>query len=515
MLTRSKAATLLLVTGVLTGPVVCSLPEAVFALEGNSGKDTVELPLKVIETLEELQEDYLPAISDLHVDYFGNRSDSYIINLSDRKSVSKAGTSLNLVIDSGHNISSLTYIDPYRDSTKQPDKKKGYIKAADFLHKNMWEDYVAASQPMLVSNRGSARENLVVVPLYPRLHQVPVMKEVGQVMVDADGQIVFYDKQQEKLPLEAEVANPRQAIALDKAKEAFARELTMELVYDTKSDKLVYVPKSMSIIDAQTGEVIPSITVQESKIVDIKGSADGWRWGDQKKMEELLANEFQIAIPTVNYKHVNENNKERGADLYQWVNPIYQSATLIVDRQSRELIELKVEGSKRDGIDKKWSEAEAEKHAIAFVQKYLLSTEKSFVIKKSRLVDNLPGWVDQNRVNPVSSYQFYPHVNGITTKEPMFTIEVDAKKGSVVLARVAKLSNLPTTLATDKLIDMDTAKRSFLGQATVDLSYWYPQADTQTAKLPQLVYMPSLETLSIQINAATGEKEEFWLEWKE
>ncbi|WP_289140357.1 YcdB/YcdC domain-containing protein [uncultured Brevibacillus sp.] len=515
MKARSKAATLLLAASVLTVAGAGVKPIIVDAYVEKSSEGTVELPPEVIETLEELQENYLPAIQDLHVNYFGNRSDSYILNLSDQKSAIKAGASLNLVIDSGHNISSLIYTDPYRDSREKPEKQKNYKKAVDFLHKNLWEDYVVATQPMLSSNRGSTRDNLLVVPLYPRLHDVRVWKEVGQVMVDAEGQIVLYRKNEEKLPLETEVVNPKQAIAKDKAEKAFGDELTLELVYDTKSGKLVYTPKNIPIIDALTGEAVPSVTVESSKTLSLKGTADGSSWKDQKKLEQLLVDEFQLAIPTLNFKHVNETSKDRTTDLYQWLNRVYESATIAVDRQSGQFIELKLEGATRDGSDKKWTEAEAEKLAVQFVEKYLLSTEKSFVVKTSRLVDNLPGWVDQNHVQRIFSYQFYPHGNGITTKEPLYTVDVDAKKGKVVMAKVAELSSLPASLAQGKLVDMETAKKAFLKQSNVSLAYWYPKANTQTAKLPQLVYAPTLEMLSTQINAATSEKEESWLEWIE
>lgn len=512
---RSKTAALLLAASVLTVAGTGVKPIIVHGYEEKSTKGTVELPPKVIETLEELQDNYLPAIQDMHVNYFGNRSGAYILNLSDQRSAIKAGATLNLVIDYGHNISSLVYTDPYRDSRKKPEKQKNYKIAVDFFQKNMWEDYVVATQPMLSSNRGSTHDNLLVVPIYPRLHDVGVWKEVGQVMVDAEGQIVLYRKNEEKLPLETEVVNPKQAIPKDKAEKVFGDELTLELVYDTQSGKLVYTPKNIPIIDALTGEAVPSVTVESSKTLSLKGTADGSSWRDQKMLEQLLVDEFQLAIPALNYKHVNEKDKDRTADLYEWLNPVYESATFAVDRQSRQLIKLKLEGATRDGSDKKWTEAEAEKLAVQFVEKYILSTEKSFVVKTSRLIDNLPGWVDQNRVQRIFSYQFYPHVNGITTKKPLYTVEVDAKKGKVVMAKVAELSSLPASLAQDKLVDMETAKKAFLKQSNVSLAYWYPKANTQTARLPQLVYAPTLEMLSTQINAATGEKEESWLEWIE
>ncbi|MFP3513731.1 hypothetical protein SB775_29990, partial [Peribacillus sp. SIMBA_075] len=83
---RSKEAALLLIASVLTVAGTDVKPIIVHAYVEKSSEDTVELPPDVIETLEELQENYLPAIQDLHVNYFGNRSDSYILNLSDQKS---------------------------------------------------------------------------------------------------------------------------------------------------------------------------------------------------------------------------------------------------------------------------------------------------------------------------------------------------------------------------------------------------------------------------------------------
>ncbi|MGG1659352.1 YcdB/YcdC domain-containing protein [Brevibacillus sp. NRS-1366] len=512
---RSKAVILLLAASAFTTPGLVVQPVPVIAYDGKSSLEPIELPSEVIDMLEHLKESYLPAVENLHVDSFGNRGSSYILNLSDRKSIITENISLKLVMDGSENISLLKFTDEGRDKKKRPNKQQSYKKAIDFIRDHFSESHLVSSQAMLTKKRGSAYENLVVVPFYPVLNDVRVTKEMGQAMVDADGQIVLFQQTNEKVPLASAVTNPKQAIAEDKAKQAFAGELEMELVYDTAAGGLVYQPKHLAVIDAVTGEIIPSVTVESSKTMNLKGSSDGLSWKNETKLEQMLEKEFGLLANTLKYDHVTEKNKNSDIDVYEWTSRMYQSASFILDRKTGLPIEVKVEGTKSGESKRTLDEAESEGLAVQFVEKYLLPAEKSFVVKKSRLIENLPGWVDQNRVHTIYSYRFHPQVEGIPTKEPVYSIDVDAQKGIVVRAEASTLPSLPTKLEQQKLVDEAQAKQAFLGQAKVSLAYWYPKVDTQTAALPQLVYLPSSETLSTQIHAATGEAQETWLEWKD
>lgn len=125
----------------------------------------------------------------------------------------------------------------------------------------------------------------------------------------------------------------------------------------------------------------------------------------------------------------------------------------------------------------------------------------------------MPGWADQNLVRPVSSFAFYPEINGIPTKKPLFYVEVDAKKGNVVLAKVNNVPSLPASLSKEGLVSVDKATEAYGEQAELRLAYWYPKIGKHTAKLPQLAYLPTMNAKALQVDAATGKVEQSWVEW--
>ena len=87
-------ATVLAVPGAAIGTAA-----PVYAYDGKSDLEVIPLPDDIRKLLVHLKEDYVPLLSDLHVDAIGKGSKSEtILALSDRKSVITADIFLDLVV---------------------------------------------------------------------------------------------------------------------------------------------------------------------------------------------------------------------------------------------------------------------------------------------------------------------------------------------------------------------------------------------------------------------------------
>lgn len=515
---QQKTAILLLATSMLATPVWAQQQTAGKQTQGIIEEDSRPIPEEVRELLEELEE-YLPAMGRLHVDTIRQGSQGeYSIFLSDKKRKIQANQSLSITTDENNHVLSLSFNDSGRDKTVALKKipQEHFKKAVDFIAEHVSADHAVSSQAMLSNRRGTSTENLSVIPFYPVLNGIPVQKEMGQAYVDAEGQIVLFKQEKVKLPSGAEVTSPAKVIGNEKAAKSWGESLSMELVYDQESGKLVYIPKNVPYIDGISGQVVPSLVETTSDAIQVKGKADLSAWRDQKKLEQMLGKVMNLSVNRVSYIEPAESDKS-GYDLHQWNSTVYQSAAVKLDRKTRLPVELAIEGAAEKEREKPLTSMEAKKMAVQFVENYLLDKDQSFLLKESKPAEKLPEWVDEKRLKPVYTYQFYPESNGISAKNPLFVIEVDGKKGNIVLARVMDVgtASFPDALGKKEIISAQEATQAFLKIASLRLSYWYPKAGSQVAELPQLVYLPTEESLSFMIDAHTGEALPDWLEWDE
>ncbi|NRS47580.1 YcdB/YcdC domain-containing protein [Brevibacillus sp. HB2.2] len=514
---RNRAAMFVLAVSMVTTPVALLHPLSSYAYDGKSSLEPIQLPEDIVHLLTELKEDYVPLMKDLHVDSYGGTSNSgYVIHLSDRKSVITTNTTLTISTNAKGDMTSFVLHDVNRDKTTKLNQKEAYQKAVDFIRNYIAVDHVISPQAMLSYDRASELDHLAVVSVYPQLNNTWVDKETARVMVDAKGQVVHFQQEKLKLPTAEEVADPSKAVPLEKAMKEWQDKVSLELVYDESAGKLVYVPDQLPTIDALTGEEVSSVYKTTNETMKIKGTADMGVWRDTKKMEQMLEKDFGLRLNQRTYKNVKEDKKYKNSDIdrHEWNANSYQSAWVTLDRKTKSPIEFKLDGPVEKELEKPLTHDEAKDIAVQFVEKYLLSKEQSFSVKETSLVENLPGWADQNLVRPISSFAFHPEIDGIPTKRPLFYLEVDAKKGNVVLAQVNELPSMPVTISKDGIIKDEKAKNAYVKEANLRLAYWYPRVGTHSAKLPQLAYLPTTNTKSLQIDAATGAVEETWLEWK-
>ncbi|MFD2369288.1 hypothetical protein ACFSO0_04745 [Brevibacillus sp. GCM10020057] len=514
----NRTASVLVAASLLASPAAVLIPASVYASSiDKKDVEVIPLPEELVKVLKDLKEDYVPALGNLHTDAFVKDGGEYRIALSDKKSKITAGVSLDLAVDEQGNITYLKLNDPVREKAKPFAGDVPYQKAVNFIREQVALDHSVAAQGYRAADRGTEREGLLVVPFYPTLGGVPVKKELGYVAVDADGQVVQFYQKKQKLPLASKVADPKKAVPAGQAQKAWETALSMKLVYDQETGKLVYVPENEPLIDAMTGTVVFDLQVTERDSVTLKGTASKDWWKDRGNMEKVLTQGLQLAPGRLKYDFVTDGDKKSDIDVHEWTAVAKESARIVLDRKSRAPLRIEVEGQAAQEREQPLSVSAGRKLAVQFVETYLLDKEQSFEVKATSLNEQLPAWVDQTgeRLKSVQRYDFYPEVDGIATKTPLYTVEIDPRSGKVVFAKAAAALPLPSHLHREGLIGEKSAKEAFLAQVKLLPCYLYPKAGNQTAQLPQLVYAASEDSLSRAIDAYSGSAVRSWLLWEE
>lgn len=367
---------LLLAIGVLAAPMTVLHPNSVYAYDGKSKLEPIQLPENIVHLLNELKEDYVPLVEDLHVDYFGKTSDSgHMIRLSDRKSAITTNSSLTLSLNQDGDLTRLVLHDVNRDKTTKFNQKEAHLKAVDFIRNYIAVDHVISPQAMISVDRASGLDHLAVVSVYPQLNNTWVDKETARVMVDPTGQVVRFHQEKLKLPTAAEVADPSKAVALEKVVEEWRNKVSLELVCDETTGKLVYVPEELPNMDALTGEEVPSVYQTKREQMNIKGTADLSVWRDMKKLEQLLEQDFQLNLKERTYNNVNDGktNINSDVDRHEWKARSYESPAITLDSKTKEPIAFKLDGTVEKELEKPLTHDQAKDVAVQFVTKYLLT----------------------------------------------------------------------------------------------------------------------------------------------
>ncbi|MFJ9501626.1 YcdB/YcdC domain-containing protein [Brevibacillus centrosporus] len=514
----NKAAFLLVAASLLASPATWIEPSIAHASINKSEVEIIPLPADLVQVLKDLKEDFVPALGNLHTDAFTKEGSEYRVKLSDKKSKITSGVSLDLTVDENGNILALELKDPDRDKTKHFDKKAVYKNAVSFIREQVGVDIAVSTAGYLATQRGTATDQLLVVPFYQTQNDVPLSKKMGEVMLDANGQVVMFNQKKQKLPAGTEAADPKKAVAADQAMKEWEEALTMELVYDQEIGKLVYVPENEPKIDSLTGRIAPDLYVEVKEERKIKGAATKDVWKDQKSMEKMLGEDLHLTLNRLRYDFVNENDKKADVSIHEWKAVANESVKITLDRKTRTPLRIEVEGQAEKELETPLTAEEGKRAAQQFVERYLHAKEQAFVLKTTSLAKQLPAWVDQEqgRLHPKYRYDFYPEVNGIPVKSAAYTIEVDAKKGKVVFAQVNDAVALPPSQVSKQgLIGEQSAKEAFLKQVKLRSSYWYAKAANQTAELQQLVYEATEDSLSHAVDAHNGGLVDSWLAWEE
>ncbi|MED1854944.1 hypothetical protein P4V33_25475 [Brevibacillus borstelensis] len=278
-----------------------------------------DLPFQAQLTITGVRDD-IPLLKNMRVGTISHQDDTYTVTLSNagktERSDEKATATIKVKEDG--ELISLKVKEPDAASGKLPDLYGDKKLVNDFVNYRLSPDFTASSFAVLGIEDGQ-HENKAIWSVYPTINGVPLQKKAAEVVVNGDRDIVFVKRENVKLPNQSSVDDPRKAVPVQKAKDAIAENLKLELVYDEENGSWLYLPRTVEAVNALTGEpVSPMRTVKEEQ-VEINGQADLSAWQDSFKLERVLKAELQLPSVPVD---IGEETKTAAEKNGRWDAPV-------------------------------------------------------------------------------------------------------------------------------------------------------------------------------------------------
>lgn len=355
----------------------------------------------------------------------------------------------------------------------------------------------------LVLDSEDSSSKKTTVSFYKTVNGLAVKEKWIEVAVNGYGDVTSYNEFNVDMPAADKFANPDKAISKEDALKAFNQQVAMELVYDTKQKRLKYVPSEWPMVDAITGKPLePSYEVLKEKI-NLDQKHERKTLQSEQSFEELAADFLDIKL-----KSMSKTGEDRKSDeiVYSWVRNISEKATIVVDAKTHHIKQIELAGTEYPKGRSLLSAEEAKKKLVKLVQQYLGKAGDEYLIKlRAASVDEIPSWVDKNKLRVVYEATVHPLYDGIPSAAPAFTLKINGYTGSIL-----SLQTDASVLANDdkpdksKLITPEEARKAFVQKLNLELSYIYPSFFTQNSIQPTLVYQTTIKGSSY-VNPSSGE----------
>ncbi|MED1743216.1 hypothetical protein [Brevibacillus borstelensis] len=460
-----------------------------------------DLPFQAQLTITGVRDD-IPLLKNMRVGTISHQDDTYTVTLSNagktERSDEKATATIKVKEDG--ELISLKVKEPDAASGKLPDLHGDKKLVNDFVNYRLSPDFTASSFAVLGIEDGQ-HENKAIWSVYPTINGVPLQKKAAEVVVNGDRDIVFVKRENVKLPNQSSVDDPRKAVPVQKAKDAIAENLKLELVYDEENGSWLYLPRTVEAVNALTGEPVSPMRIVKEEQVEINGQADLSAWQDSFKLERVLKAELQLPSVPVD---IGEETKTAAEKNGRWDASVTKAGIHAVFDKEKKGWTISVDDEARKEREEPLSDREASKMAVNFVQNALISGKKSFLVKEMSLSAERPKWAEKSKDYREYTYAFHEvFANGAIGLQPLYTIVVDADRGGIRSVE-HKMTKRPETEEKLASVKGKAATDAILRDLEVSLYYIYPEYGGQTPSLPQLVYLPvNMETLAL--NAQTGE----------
>ncbi|WP_126428687.1 YcdB/YcdC domain-containing protein [Brevibacillus marinus] len=399
--------------------------------------------------------------------------------------------------------------------------------------------------------------SLVSVQFNRLINGIPLLDHGYQVAVDAAGRVnSVYSLTQ---GLNEEVApdafpEPSKALTEEEAKQKFRELLDMELVYraygpnqpmpligDTGTTApaakpiLQYVPRFSGFLDAVSGKEVNyyGFVVDEQQMqkdVKLQPEGDQLVARNAEEAEEVLTEGLGIDMSGLVL------TKSQDADLpsqqkylyYSWhseqkpdpTNPKnsrpVRYAHLVTDAETGQVLSVFVHDEAKRGAKAEISREEAEKKAIAFLQKYVAADVAELMLRgvySSADKPEFPDWVDVNKIpdmtddlTPEISFHFCEVHEGIPIVDRSYLVTIDPVTGSVSGFSFPPEREGELTLPDPSdVVTPEEAADALLEANPPKLVYLWPDFAGQRAPAPLLLYVSDFTVFDgSYLDATTG-----------
>ncbi|USG67281.1 hypothetical protein NDK47_08405 [Brevibacillus ruminantium] len=460
-----------------------------------------ELPFRVDMTMTGVRND-IPLLRDMKVGPITFENGLYSVSLSNESKVERRDqiATATIKVNEDGELVSLNVKEPDTAEGKKPDLYGDKRLVNDFIRDHLSPEFTASPFAVL-GQKDENHENKAIWSVYPTLNGIPLQRETGKVVVDGKRNIVFVKWNKTKVPNEASVDHPKNAVTVEKAKNTIVENLKLELVYDPESGEWLYLPKTVEAVDALTGESVSPMRVVKEEEIEIDGQADLSAWKDGYKLERVLKAALQL--PTVPVD-IREDKVAAAETKARWDGPIQKTGIHAVFGTEKKDWTIRVDDEVRKPSEEPLSLSEARKLAVDFMQNVLVAEKKTFFVKTESLSEELPKWAEKPKGPREYAIAFHEQfAQGAKGMLPLYTIVVDADRGGIKEVRHEQTPGPKTESKLANVVEK-SAKDAILRELEISLYYVYPEYGGQTPSLPQLAYLPAnVETLAI--NAQTGE----------
>lgn len=431
----------------------------------------------------------------VHVNITGENKDTWHIRIdvqsaqSIRKSIPQS-VYIKLSVGGKLERLDLAWKDDRKD--RKPDKHQALSVADDFVAHVLDYKLTAAREPEPFSG------TMVLVPLYPVVNDITVEDEAAYVLVDASGQLRSFQSVEPDIKID-HLPKAKDVIALEEAKQAFADQLTLELVFDDENSQFLYAASPYSGVDAKTGDELKTAYRYSDEIFTLE---------QDKKPAAMTAEKVKLLSGT--YAGIKKDSlkvtSSRSSHPNEAAKTAYRVAdgtntlTLFSDEQTGQLLSITVEREESPVGSHKTTRAVAKQQAIQFLDEFLTMKKGEYVLRERYLEEG-------QRSDMAVGYQLdvYPVHNGVRAAKPTVTIGME-REGNVI----AFVTTRPfewQNAAKPALMAMDEAKGKWLQELPFGLHYLFPEVDSPRAEQAKLAYMPGFDAASRFIHAVSGKWE--------
>ncbi|MED4779246.1 hypothetical protein [Brevibacillus choshinensis] len=476
---------IVLCTCILATIPAASLPKAA-ALTTNNYEEALKTAPPGVKRTVKLTAEYF-GMTDITVNTQGSRQVTLNNNSFDSNQTNRVPSSVSLFFSEKDNkLTQLTTTWGKGQKSKSADLEHAVSSAADFVESVIGENFTVAKQATAIF------ESMAEVSVYPIVKDIPVQKSVGRILVDSAGNISSFHRlnstiDERSLPSKADILSSEQA------KQAFDKQIKLELAYDDEQGLYQYVALPYASIDAKTGEA----TVSAIPFVDSSftvGAATKEQTISSDTVKIMAQSFFGLNPEGLTASNQRASHPNETPLSIHTVSAGKQTFVVRVNEKTGELLSVESENLSSQRDSTLATPADAKKKALSFIEQFIPLKDGDYFLRET--------YAESGQMKQSSNkytMELYPSINGVRTTKPIVALSLDLNGN--VMTSVTTRAHTTSTAATPAVISADEAKKQWLKALELELNYVFKDPQSEE---PILAYVASITAHARYVNAISG-----------
>ncbi|MEJ8547432.1 YcdB/YcdC domain-containing protein [Brevibacillus borstelensis] len=469
-------------------------PAAVSAAEAQLGKAAQQ-------TLNKLYKQF-PALASATKEVISGDRDTHRIifrKLENKKATLYCDVEINR---SSGVLLSLTYENPSApEKGPAPSADAAKQKAEAFLR-----DMLGSSFEQYRLDKATVDQTVTHVAYNRYVNNIRVAEDGFVVGVNGSGKVSYMNGRSPNAALNMAAdafANPAEAMAKEEAEKAMAGHMTLMYMprgrsgVEQKTYDLMYFPGYDLYLNAKTGEVVETAMSGQRKPSPVIPVKPGGKKVLVKTPEDAAKalGQFGIDAAGATFQPSSVPPEMMNAGETEYESKQGQKKYFRVNAIAGRVVGVKATEISREPKEKKLSDQEIQKKALAFLEPYLDTEVTGLHVEKKN-----------QRINPYEDAEvvFYRSYQGIPVPSQAYRVTVNAATGEITGLSLNTTDGTETFANASKVVSPDAAAAEYVKHRPFILQYVYPQANGKTQSTPVLVYTPENMDQGGKIDALTG-----------